>query len=87
MNGEGNWHVLFQDIVDQRYGGTEVKEQDTFITMRTRTKRHRETTEGVEVLAQWKDGSTTCATLKDMNNSYPVYMDEYAVQRHIVGNP
>ena len=32
MNGEGNWNVLFQEIVDHMYNSTEVKEQDTFIT-------------------------------------------------------
>ena len=59
MNGEVNWHVLFQEIFEHRYDGTEVKEQDAFITTRTGTKRRRETTKGVEVLFQWKDGSTT----------------------------
>ena len=87
VNGEENRHVLLQDIVNHRYDSTEVKEKETFIKMRTRTKRHRETTEGVEVLAQWKDGSTTCANLKDMNNSYPVHMSEYTAQHRIAGDP
>ena len=59
MNREGIWHVLFQEIFDNRYNGTELKEQYTFTTTRTGTKRRRETTKGVEVLVQWKDGSTT----------------------------
>ena len=50
FNGEGNWHFLFQEIVDNRYDGTEVKEQDALITTRTGKKSCRETTEGVEVL-------------------------------------
>ena len=58
VNGEGNRHVIFQDIVDSRYDGTEVKEQDAFITTRTGRNRLRETTKGVEVLAKWKYGST-----------------------------
>ena len=87
MNGEGNKHVLFQDIVEHKYDSTEVKEQDIFITTRTGTKRRRETTKGIEVLVQWKDGSTTWVNLKDMKNSYPVQMDEYTVQRRIAGDP
>ena len=59
MNGEGNQHVLFQDIVAHKYNGMEVTEQDEFITTHTRTECRRETTKGVEVLFQWKDGSTT----------------------------
>ena len=52
VNGEGNWHVLFQEIIDHRYDGTEVKEHDTLITTRTGMKRCREKTKGVEVLKQ-----------------------------------
>ena len=59
FNGEVNWHVLSQEIVDHRYNGTEVKNQDAFITTRTETNCHREMVKWVEVLLQCKDGSTT----------------------------
>ena len=72
LDGEVNQHVLFQEIVDHRYGGNEVNEQDAFITARTGIKSFRDTTKGVEVLVQWKDGRTTWATLKEMKNSHPV---------------
>ena len=68
FDGEGNRHVLFQEIVDHRYDDTEVKEQDAFTTTRTRTKRHRDMTKVVEVLIKCKDGSTTWVTLKDTKN-------------------
>ena len=87
VDGEGNQHVLFQDIVDHRYDGIEVKEQDEFIKTLTRTNRCIDTTKGVEVLAQCKYGSTTWVTLKDMKNSYPVQISKYAVQRRIAGDP
>ena len=44
VNREGNWHVLFQEIIDHRYNGTKAKEQDAFITTRNRTNIRRETT-------------------------------------------
>jgi hypothetical protein len=31
------------------------------------------------MLLQWKDGSTTWATLKDVKDSYPVQAAEYAI--------
>ena len=65
-------HDLFQEIVNHRYDGTEVKEQDAFITTCIGTKRCRETKKPVEVLDQWKDGITTWVTLKDTKISYPV---------------
>ena len=85
--GEGNWHVLLQEIFNHKYDGTEVKDQYAFITTRTGTKLFREKTKGVEVLVQWKDGNTTLVTLKDMKNSYHVHMTGYAAQSRIVGNP
>ena len=69
------------------YDGTEVQEQDVFITKRTGTKRRRDTTKGVEVIVQWKDGITTWVTLKDIKNSYPVHMYKYPLQLHLAGNP
>ena len=35
VNREGNWHVLLQEIVYLRYDGTQIKEKDVFIPMRT----------------------------------------------------
>ena len=72
MNGEVNQNFLFQEIVDHRYDNKEVKDQDAFISTRNRKKFHMETTKGVEVLVQRKDGSTTWVKLKDIKNSYPV---------------
>ena len=87
VDEEGNRHVLFEEIVDHRTDGSEVKQQDAFIETRTGTKRRRETTKGWEILVQWKDQSTTWVTLKDMKHSYPVQLAEYAIQRRIAGEP
>jgi hypothetical protein len=87
VDDEGNRHVLFQEIVDHRTDGSEVKQQDAFVLTRTGTKRRKETTQGWEILVQWKDGSVTWVTLKDMKNSYPVQLAEYATQRRIAGEP
>ena len=40
VDGVENRHVLFQYIVEHRYDGTKVKEQNSFITTSTGTKRH-----------------------------------------------
>ena len=74
FNGKGNIHVLFQDIIEHRYNGTKVKEHYTFIKTHTGMRRCRDTTKVVEVLVQWKCGSNTWVTLKDMQNSYHVQM-------------
>ena len=59
VDGEGIWHVQFQEIFGHRYDVTEVKEQDALMKTHNGTKHCRDTTKGVEVLVQWKDRSTT----------------------------
>ena len=55
---EGNRHVLLDEIIDYRVNSRKVRIQDAFITTHTGTRRRHETTNGWELLAQWKDGST-----------------------------
>jgi hypothetical protein len=39
VDEEGNRHVLFEEIIDHRTDGSEVKQQDTFIATHAGTKR------------------------------------------------
>jgi Reverse transcriptase (RNA-dependent DNA polymerase) len=84
---EGNRHVLFQEIVGHRTNGTEIKQLDAFVTASNGTRRRRETTQGWEILVQWKDSSSTWVALKDMKNSYPVQLAEYAIASRIAEEP
>ena len=79
VDEEGNRHILFQEIVDHRMDGKEIKQQDAFITTKTGTRRRQETTQGWEIIVQCKDGSSTWIAMKDMKDSYPVQLVEYAV--------
>ena len=87
VDDEGNRYVLLDSIVDHRTTGDEVKQDDAFITSANGGKRRRETTKGWEILIQWKDGSTTWETLKDIKESYPVQLAEYAQLRRISTQP
>ena len=59
VNEEGNIHIMFQEIVDHRVDRKEIKRQDAFKTTKTSTRRRQETTQGWEILVQWKDGILT----------------------------
>ena len=61
--------------------------QDAFSTNTRGVKRRRPTTKGWEILAKWKYGGTTWIVLKDMKESYPVQLEEYAVQNRISLEP
>ena len=42
---------------------------------------------GLQILIQWKDGSTTWSKLKDVKDLYPVELAEFAVQNKIDSKP
>jgi hypothetical protein len=87
VDEEGNRYVLFDAIIDSRTDGNEVRQQNAFIKSKNGGKRRRETTKGWEILVQWKDGSTTWESLKDMKECYPVQISEYAVKQRIAEEP
>ena len=87
IDNEGNRQVLMNEIIDYRTNGTELKQQDKFITTKTGTKNRRETTKGWELLIEWKDGSTTWVSLMDIKESYLVQVAEFALATHISMEP
>ena len=87
VDDEGNRQVLMKEIIDYCTNGQEVKQQDAFIKMRTGTKRRRETTKGWEILIKWKDDSMNWVALKDVKESYPVQVAEFAISNCIAEEP
>ena len=87
IDDEGNRQVLMDEIIGHRSNEHAVKQQDAFITTNTGTKRRKETTKGWELLVRWKDGGTDWISLKDIKESYPVQVAEYAVSSRISEEP
>ena len=87
VDDEGNCQVLMNEIIDYQTNWTKLKQQDAFITTKTGTKRRRETSKGWELLIEWKDGSTNWVSLKDIKESYPVEVAEFALATHISMEP
>ena len=87
VDDEGNRFVLLDSIVDHRVDGNEIKHDDAFIISSNGGRRRKETTKGWEILLQWKDGSSTWEALKDVKESYPVQLAEYAHHRKITEEP
>ena len=55
--------------------------------MKNGVKRRRETTQGWQLLCEWKDGSSNWVVLKDARQSYPVLVAEYAIANRIDDEP
>ena len=79
IDDEGNRQVLMDEIIGHRSNKHAIKQQDAFIVTKMGTKRHREKTKGWELLIRRKDGGTDWLALKDIKESYPVQVAEYAV--------
>ena len=87
VDSEGNRHVMFDQLLDHRTDGTQVKLDDAFIHSKNGGRRRRETTKGWELLIQWKDGSTTWEKLKDLKECYPTELTDYATQCNLADEP
>ena len=87
IDDEGNRQVLMDEIIGNRSNEHAVKQQDAFIMTKMGTKRRRETTKGWELLVRWKDSRTDWIALKDIKESYPVQVAEYAVSSRISEEP
>ena len=51
---KGNRHVLFDEIIDHRVDGSELKHMDAFLQSKNGGRRRKETTKGWELIIQWK---------------------------------
>ena len=87
VDEEGNRHVILDSIIDYRTNGNELQEHDAYITSKNGGRRRKETTKGWEILLGWKDGSSTWEAMKDIKESYPVDLAEFAIQKGIDSQP
>ena len=87
VDQDGNRFVLFDEIIDHRKDGSEIKQNAAFIHTSNSNKRRRETTKGWEICSQCKDGTSTWNQLNDVKESYPVQLAEYGTENKISGEP
>ena len=87
VDKEGYRHLLLDSIIGFWKSSKAVEKEDAFVTSSNGTKRQKETTKGIKIHFQWKDGSTTWSKMKDAKDSYPVQLAEFAVANGISGEP
>ena len=87
VDEEVNRSVLYEDILDVGTDGTQVLQQDAFVTTSSITQLRVTIKKVWEVNLKWKDGSTTWNKLNDIKDSYPVQLLEYAAENRISEEP
>jgi len=87
VDGTGRQELQIDTIVGHRKTTEAIPKGEEFVRASNGVNRRIETTKGWEVLIQWNDGSTTWNKLKDVKDSFPVQLAEYAVLNKISDEP
>ena len=87
VDEEGRHFAILQEITDHKRDGSALSKDDGFIENRHGQRRPKLTTRGWKLLVSWKDGSTDWIPLKDLKESNPVEVAEYAVANKIAEEP
>lgn len=80
VDQDGRSYSILDEIIDHKKKRSAVSREDV-------TARNRITTKGWFLLVRWKDGSTSWIPLKDLKDSNPVQVAEYAVVNKLVDEP
>jgi hypothetical protein len=75
VDSEGHMHMFFKEIMDHRNDGTQLNEPG------------RKTTKGWYLQVLWKDGSTSWESIRDLKESNPIEVAEYAFSNQIHNEP
>ena len=86
VDSEGHHQQLLKEICDHSWDHTAIPRWDGKIKTKSGFVNKR-TTRGWELLVEWKDGSMNWVPLKDLKNSNPVDLAEYAVANALEEEP
>ena len=88
VDNEGRTMQLLAEIIGhQTVPGKAVKKDDGFTTDKRGRRTLRQTTVGWSMEILWKDHSTSWVALKDLKESNPIEVAEYAVANKLVEEP
>ena len=87
VDSEGFSTTLFDGIIDYKKDDTAVDKADRFLVTKRGKRKLGQTTVGWKLLVTWKDGSETWIPLKDLKESNPVEVSEFARARGIDDEP
>lgn len=87
IDNEGFHHMILNEIVDHRKLPSALPIDDMWITSHNGNQSMRRTTKGWELCILWKDGSTSWEPLRNLKESNPIELAEYAAANKIAHEP
>ena len=82
VDSEGNQYQIFKEIVGHRKRKSAVDKADQYTTHNGR-KVKKKTTAGWDLEVEWRDGSSSWLSLRELKNSNAVEVAQYAVDNRI----
>lgn len=86
VDDAGKTSYVLKEILDYKKESFAVPASEAFVVHNNRTYPKR-TTRGWKLCVLWNDGSTTWEKLKDLKESHPLQLAEFAVARQIAEEP
>ena len=87
VDDEGFTLCLLDSILDYRSDDGAVTRENMYVVTKRGQRRMRKTTCGWKLLVLWKDGTEQWVPLKDLKESHPVEVAEFAKARNIDREP
>ena len=86
VDDEGYVCTEVKEIIDHKKDGTAINPDDGYVMLRGK-KVPKRTTKGWYICVEWKDGNTSWVDMKDVKETNPVLLAEYAVANKLVSEP
>ena len=84
---EGLHHLVMKEILDHKKDATAVHISDGYVESRSGNRTPKRTTRGWKLNCEMGDGTTEWIPLKDLKDSNPIELAEYAVANRIQEEP
>lgn len=84
---EGNMFLVLDEICDHKRGDDALSVDDGFVRSHNGNLTPKRTTRGWSLLLQWKGGTQSWIPLKDLKDSNPIELAEYAVANGLEREP
>jgi len=87
LDDERRQYLLMDEIIDWKFTDDAIDDNDILRMSNNGNIHPRCTTEGWKLCTRWKDGSTSWENLKDIKESYPIQVAEFAVSQGLGNLP
>ena len=87
VDDEGKQRDLLDEVIGHRKDGTAITQENGYWIGYNGNKTPKKTTRGWQICVRWKDGTIEWLPLKDIKDSNPIELAEYAVSNQIAEEP